>query len=154
MKIRSLFFLFICLGVSATVPAQQLAVPDADLLAYASIVDSVGVLTDRMRISITEMVKNNPNLTAERYNVLSQAGSDSVKLKEVKATPTELAALKEINAKREKEALKIQEVYRSLINTMGSERFSKVRNAIKEDPAIKSRYETLRAARPKAGTKP
>jgi hypothetical protein len=122
------------------------SISDEELKKYAVVMDSVSKMTEQLKITITDLVRNNPKVTAARYNELSKIMNDSVKLKAANPTADELTAMKEIAATRDAETLKIQETLKTMAKEqVGSTSFNKIRSALKSDPAVKSRYDAILA---------
>lgn len=122
------------------------AISNEELQQYAVVMDSINDLTEQLKNTLSQLIKNNPKISEARYNQLSQLGNDQEKLKAAKATPEELAALQEINLKRTEETIKLSEALKSLTTEkLGSASYNKIRNAIKSDPTVKARYEKIAA---------
>jgi Asp-tRNA(Asn)/Glu-tRNA(Gln) amidotransferase C subunit len=154
MKITvKLFFVWIFTAAAiASASAQDKEITDEELARYVITMDSVAALTEQIKQVITELVTNNPAISAARYNELSRIAGDSVKLVEAKATPEEIRALKEITAKRDAETRKLQETFNKLATEyVGAATYNKIRNALRTDSALKARYEAMMAERKKGG---
>jgi hypothetical protein len=147
---RFCIFLFFLTGVNVLAQTPSVTVTDEELERYVIAMDSVNELTEQLKETISELVKNNPNLTAARYNELSKLNGDSVKLKEAQATPAELQALKEITERRNAETMKLQETFKKLASEyVGAATFNKIRNALRTDTELKARYDAMMAERKK-----
>lgn len=124
--------------------AESTAISDDELQRYAVMMDSI----DEMRVSllseISDMVKSNERITVSRYNELSKIAEDQEKLTAANATEDELAALKEIQDKKDSGTVKINDAFRALAKEyVGASTYNKVRKALKDEPEVKSKYQTL-----------
>jgi hypothetical protein len=140
--------LFALFFVVQTIQAQdstnaQTAVSDEELEKYAVTMDSVEDMKASLLEDITEMVKANDKITNARYNDLSKIVDDDAALKEAKATPEEIAFIKEVAAKKEEGTKKIQETFQSMAKEyVGASSYNKIKDALKTNPELKKRYET------------
>lgn len=140
------------IGMTALAQTPSATITDEELKRYVIAMDSINELTEQLKQTISELVKNNPNITAARYNELSKLNGDSLKLKEAQATPAELKALKEIAERRNTETMKLQETLKKLASEyVGAATYNKIRNALRTDTELKARYDALLAERKKQG---
>lgn len=145
MKAR--FFLaaaFLFLGAAVKAQSDTATVNDEELKRYAVMMDSI----DEMRIAllekISDMVKNNENLSVARYNDLSKIIGDEEKLKEANATPEEIAAVKAVQTLKDTGTEEINTAAREIAKQyVGAATYNKVRKALKADAGVKSRYEAM-----------
>lgn len=150
MKVFVTFLLLF--GVIFPIQAQSVTVTDEELQRYVIVMDSINELTEQLKSTISELVKNNAGITPARYNELSRLNGDSVKLKEAKATPAELKALKEITDRRNEETQKLQEAFKKLTTEyVGAATYNKIRNALRSDNELKARYDAMMEKRRKQG---
>lgn len=120
------------------------SVSDDELHRYAVVMDSIDVMKQQLIDTITNMVENNAKITAVRYNELYKIIDDSVKLQEASATPGEIAAVKEIVARRNEGAQQINDTFQSLARDyLGAATYNKVRKALTSDNALKEKYDAL-----------
>jgi hypothetical protein len=157
MKTKSILAFALGLGISVsqsfaqTQPQSQttaqtpnLAVSDEELMKYATAVDSVNELSASAKMELAEMVKSSSVMDAARYNDLNKIINDPAKLEEAKATPEEIAFVKEVVAKREEEMNNINATYQSLAKDFVTPAvFNKVKKALANDTALKQRYDSL-----------
>ena len=141
--LATLVFLVGAFGAQAQ-EGESAAVSDDELQRYAVMMDSI----DEMRVSllseISEMVKNNEKITVARYNELSKIIEDQEKLTAANATEDERAALQEIQDKKDSGTAKILDAFRALAKEyVGAATYNKVRKALKDEPEVKSKYESL-----------
>jgi len=123
---------------------QNLAVTDEELLKYATVMDSVNEMQATVRRELGDMVKNSTVVNSTRYNELSKIVDDPAKLTEAKATPEEIAFVKEVAAKKEEETNRIKTTYQTMATDyVPPEVLKKVKKAIDGDPAMKKRYDSL-----------
>lgn len=145
---RNFIMLFALFFVVQTINAQdsttaQSEITDEELEKYAVTMDSVEDMKASLLEDITEMVKSNEKITNARYNDLSKIIDDEAALKEAKATPEEIAFLKEVAAKKEEGTKKIQETFQTMAKDyVGASSYNKIKDALKTNPELKKRYET------------
>jgi hypothetical protein len=90
------------------------------------------------------MVKESEVMNGTRYNELSKIASDEAKLAEAKATPEEIAFLKEVAEKKKTETLKINQAFQSLAKDyLGAATYNKVKKALAADATLKAKYDSL-----------
>jgi hypothetical protein len=122
------------------------AVTDEELKNYAVLMDSIEDMRQSLLSDMSESIKNNDQISAARYNELSKIIDDSVKLQSASATEAEIAAIKKVVANRDEGAAQIQETFKALVkDLLGASSYNKVKNALKSDAELKSKYETLLA---------
>ncbi|MBX2915170.1 MAG: hypothetical protein KF856_07850 [Cyclobacteriaceae bacterium] len=145
MKAKLFVILFLCLLDTVSF-AQDVTVTDEELTKYATAMDSINEMSAEVKEMITELVKNNKVVTATRYNEISKIITDETKLAEAKATPEEIAFVKELAAKRDSATVQINAAVQSLAKDfVGAATFNKVRKALSADVELKSKYEALMA---------
>ena len=150
MKIKVLLLFFVSVLFGNVVQAQDDAITDDDLNRYAVAMDSIENMKTALIETITEMVKGNEEVSASRYNDLSKIIDDETKLAEAEATEIEIEFVKAVAAKKEEETAKINAAFQSLaIDYIGAKTYNAVKKALKEDEAIKAKYEALLAERGK-----
>ena len=134
---------FLCF-LSSLAFAQDVTVTDEELTKYATAMDSINEMSVEVKEMITELVKNNKAVTAARYNEISKIIADEAKLTEAKATPEEIAFVKELAVKRDSATVKINQAVQALAKDyVGAATFNKVRKALSTDAALKTKYEAL-----------
>lgn len=144
MKIKALFMFLMVSMMSTMAFAQDDAITDEDLRKYAVAMDSIENMKTHLIETITEMVKGNEEVSAARYNDLSKIIDDEAKLKEAEATPVEIEFVKSVAAKKEEETTKINEAFQSLaVDYIGAKTYNAVKKALKEDPALKTKYDAM-----------
>lgn len=122
----------------------QTEITDAELEKYAVTMDSINDMKESLLEDITEMVKDNEKMTNARYNELSKIIDDQAALTKAKATPEEIAFLKEVAAKKEAGTAKIQETFQSMAKDyVGASSYNKIKKALASDGDVKKRYETF-----------
>lgn len=145
MKIK--FFMTVILGImwmSSWAQDESAAVSDDDLKRYAVMMDSI----DEMRISllaeISEMVKNNEKISVTRYNDLFKIIDNDEKLAAENATPEEVAAIKEVQARKDAGTTEINDAFKSLAKEyVGASTYNKVKKALGDDTEVKSKYQAM-----------
>ncbi len=123
---------------------QQTTVSDEELTKYATVMDSVNAMSATARNILADMIKENGQITAARYNELSKISGDEAKLAEAKATPEEISFLKEVAVKKEEETARINETYQSMAKEYVTVPvFNKVKKALETEPELKVKYDSL-----------
>jgi hypothetical protein len=123
---------------------QDLAVTNDELLKYATVMDSVNEMQATARRELGDMVKNSTVVNSTRYNELSKIIDDPAKLTEAKATPEEIAFVKEVAEKKAEETTRIKNAYQALAtNYVTPAIFNKVKKAIDNDLMMRKRYDSL-----------
>ncbi|HRJ31893.1 MAG TPA: hypothetical protein PLV21_17685 [Cyclobacteriaceae bacterium] len=146
MKKYLKFLPVLFLAVIFSEVSAQDAVSDEELKKYAIVMDSIDNMKKDLMETISEMVKNNEVISGARYNELSKIITDETKLAAAKATPEEIAAIKEIIKAKDEGTAKIQETFKSLATDyIGAASFNKVKKAITENAEIKSKYDAIMA---------
>jgi hypothetical protein len=134
---------FIVQGAQAQSENAQSQITDEELEKYAVTMDSVNDMKESLLADITEMVKDNEKMTNARYNDLSKIIDDEAALTAAKATPEEIAFIKEVQTKKEEGTMKIQETFQTMAKDyVGASSYNKIKKALESDPAVKQRYET------------
>lgn len=145
---RNFIMLFALFFVVQTINAQdattaQSEITDEELEKYAVTMDSVEDMKASLLEDISEMVEANEKMTNARYNDLSKILDDEAALKEAKATPEEIAFLKEVAAKKEEGTKKIQQTFQTMAKEfVGASSYNKIKAQLKTNPELKKRYET------------
>jgi hypothetical protein len=152
---RNYIFLFVLFFAAQTIQAQndtteseavtsgQSEITDEELEKYAVTMDSVNDMKASLLEDITEMVKENEKITNARYNELSKIIDDEAALTKAKATPEEIAFIKEVAAKKEEGTAKIQETFQTMAKDyVGASSYNKIKDALETDPELKKRYES------------
>ncbi len=145
---RNFIMLFALFFVVQTINAQDATtakseITDEELEKYAVTMDSVEDMKASLLEDISEMVEANEKMTNARYNDLSKIIDDEAALKEAKATPEEIAFLKEVAAKKEEGTKKIQETFQTMAKEfVGASSYNKIKDQLKTNPELKKRYES------------
>jgi hypothetical protein len=144
MNARIIFAGTLALFTQIDLHAQDAKVTDEELVRYVTAIDSINEMSAEVRTKLAEIVKDNPDITAARYNELSKIADDEAKLAEAKATPEELAVLKEVADMKAEETARINETYQTLAKEyVTAPVFNKVKKALAQEPEIKMRYDSL-----------
>jgi hypothetical protein len=124
--------------------SPSLAVTDEELMKYATVMDSVNEMSASVRLELADMVKGSSVMNTTRYNELSKIIDDPAQLEAAKATPEEIAFVKEVTSKKEEEMTRINSTYQSLAKEyVTAPVFNKVKKALTSDPKLKHRYDSL-----------
>jgi hypothetical protein len=149
---KSIFVFVIACLAGGTAHSQNQTVSSEELAKYVTAMDSVNKLTAAVKDTITEMVKKNKAVSANRYNELSKIIGDETKLASAKATPEEIAFVKQVTQRKEEETAKINQTFQSLAKDyVGAATFNKVKKALSADPKLKAKYDSLLLARDNKG---
>lgn len=136
--------MFMALGSKAQTSNE---ISDEDLKKYAVTMDSVQAMQETMREIVAETVRGNKVMPVSRYNELFKITDDAAKLKEAKATPEEIAFLKQIDDLRAVNIKRINETYQALAKDyVGLKTFNAIRKSLKADQQLKARYDKLSKA--------
>jgi hypothetical protein len=151
------FILPMILLCAVTVSKAQTAKPaftDEDLKKYAITMDSVKGMKETLKSILTEMVQKNTVMKVTRYNELFKIIDNPEKLAEAKATPEEIAFVKEVDAKRVDETARINAAYQGLAKDyVGLKAFNAIKKSLETDQALKERYESISKELPAKGGK-
>ncbi|QLH32624.1 MAG: hypothetical protein HWD62_09500 [Cyclobacteriaceae bacterium] len=153
---KSIFLISFLFLMSIVSFAQEATVTQEELTKYATAMDSINEMSAEVKEMITELVRDNKVVTAARYNEISKIIADETKLAEAKATPEEVAFVKELAVKRDSATVQINAAVQSLAKDyVGASTFNKVRKALSADAELKSKYDALMAelAKDNPGTK-
>ena len=130
-----------------TISRAQTTAPtftDEDLKKYAVAMDSVQDMQEKLSATLTEMVQKTTVMPVTRYNELFKIIGDEAKLAEAKATPEEIAFVKEVGAKRTEENAKISATFQALAKEfVGLKAFNAIKKSLATDQALKDKYETI-----------
>jgi len=128
---------------SENAQAESAEITDDELEKYAVTMDSVNDMKATLLKDIEAMVKGNEKMTNARYNELSKIVDDEAALAKAKATPAEIAFMKEVAAKKEEGTAKIQETFQSMAKEyVGASAYNKIKKALATDPELQKRYQT------------
>ena len=129
------------------VPAQENSeteITDEELEKYAVTIDSVNDMKETLTKDITAFVKSNEKMTIQRYNELYKIIDDQAQLTTAKATPEEIAFVKEVLAKQEEGTEKIKETFQSLAKDyVGASSYNKIKKTLATDSELQKRYQSL-----------
>jgi hypothetical protein len=128
---------------SENAQTESAEITDDQLEKYAVTMDSVNDMKASLLKDIEAMVKENEKMTNARYNELSKIADDPAALAKAKATPEEIAFIKEVAAKKEEGTAKIQETFQSMAKEyVGASDYNKIKKALATDPELQKRYQT------------
>ena len=129
---------------STSVGSADDTITDEDLRKYAVVMDSVESMKQTLLSSISSKIKSNGKMKIARYNQLSKAVDDEAKLKELKATPEEIAFVKEVGTMKQEGAAKISETVESLANDfVGTAKYNKIKGSLEVDTPMRTRYDKI-----------
>jgi len=129
-------------ALTANTLFAQEQITDEELQKYAVTMDSIEHMKGSLLDEIGTMVKSNEAITNERYNELSKIIEDDAKLAEAKATPEEIAFIKEVAAKKAAGTAEISKTFQTMAKEyVGAATYNKVKKALKADADVKNRYQ-------------
>lgn len=142
---KNVFVALLILFGSVSVFAQDTtAISDEELKKYAVTMDSINNMKEELLEEITTMVKENEEMTNARYNELSKIIKDEAKLQAAKATPEEIAFIKDVQAKKKEGTAEISEVFQNMARDyIGVAEYNEIKNALASDSQLKDRYNTI-----------
>jgi hypothetical protein len=144
MKSQVIIAIFGALIITTSAFSQNLAVTDDELLKYATAMDSITAMQANVRVELGKMIADKGVMDVQRYNALNKIVNDPAQLEAAKATPEEIAFVKEVQAKQQEETDRIKATYQSLaVNYVTPKVFNKVKKAVDTDPQVKKRYDSL-----------
>lgn len=119
-------------------------ISEEDLRKYAVTMDSINDMKKTLLDSITQMVKGNASMKLSRYNELNKAMKDEAKLKELKATPEEVAFMKKVDDTKNEGAQEISDTFQSLAKDyIGVAKYNEIKQSLETDAELKARYEQI-----------
>ena len=128
---------------SENAQAESGEITDDELEKYAVTMDSVNDMKASLLKDIETMVKSNEKMTNARYNELTKIVDDEAALAKAKATPEEIAFMKEVAAKKEEGTMRIQETFQSMAKDyVGASAYNKIKKALASDPELQKRYQS------------
>jgi hypothetical protein len=143
MKNLLLLFVAVLVATSQSLFAQE-QVTDEELKKYAVAMDSINDMKASLLEEISEMVKANESLTNARYNELSKIMNDEAKLAAAKATPEEIAFMKQVAEKKSEGTAEITQTFQTLAKEyVGAASYNKVKKALATDTELKSKYQSM-----------
>lgn len=138
---------FISVGVFAQEESE--VVTDEEIEKFAVMEDSVMAFYEKKNEELIDMIRNNEIIDgAARYNEIKGAWDDAGKLAEIEITDEEKAAYEEIMAFMGSLGDEVRELKIGLIKNddiLGIATFNKVNKAMKEDPEVKEKVESMQA---------
>ena len=144
MKIMKVLLPCLMLFIAAGTKAQTTEITDEDLKKYDVVMDSVAAMQESLREIVAETVRSNTVMEVNRYNELFKIDNDEAKLKEAKATPEEIAFLKQIDDLRKVNIERINATYQALAKDyVGLKTFNAIRKSLQSDQALKARYDNI-----------
>lgn len=147
MKSR-LFILGILFAFFSTAAIAQDAteeqITDEELTRYAVAMDSVERMKATLMAKITDKVENNDLMVNSRYNELTKIIDEEAQLAAAKATPEEIAFVKEIGVMKDEGASVIKETLIAMVKEdVTAATYNRVTKALKSDPEVKKRYDAI-----------
>lgn len=138
---KNLIFSLLTLAVTSFALHAQDTVTDEELKKYAVAMDSINNMKATLLNDIKAKVESNEKITKARYNELYKVIKDEAKLKEANATEEEIAFLNEVATYKAEGTAKITATFQTLAKDyVGAAVFNKVKKAISEDEALRTKY--------------
>ncbi|WP_158860693.1 hypothetical protein [Lunatibacter salilacus] len=145
----SAFLMLSFISVNVFAQEESEVVTDEEIEKFAVMEDSVMAFYEKKNIELIDMIRNNEVIEgAGRYNEIKAAWDDEEKLAEIEITDDEKAAYEEILAFMGSLGDEVRELKIELIKNdeiLGVATFNKVNKAMKEDPEVKEKVESLQA---------
>ncbi len=143
MKYIAILFASFLIIASQSLFAQD-QITDEELKKYVVAMDSINDMKASLLEEISEMVKANEGLTNARYNELSKIMNDEAKLADAKATPEEIAFMKQVAEKKSEGTAEITQTFQILAKEyVGATSFNKIKKALTTDTELKSKYQSM-----------
>lgn len=143
MKYIAILFASFLIIASQSLFAQD-QITDEELKKYVVAMDSINDMKVSLLEEISEMVKANEGLTNARYNELSKIMNDEAKLAAAKATPEEIAFMKQVAEKKSEGTAEITQTFQTLAKEyVGATSFNKIKKALTTDTELKSKYQSM-----------
>jgi predicted nucleic acid-binding Zn-ribbon protein len=143
MKYIAILFASFLIIASQSLFAQD-QITDEELKKYVVTMDSINDMKASLLEEINEMVKANEGLTNARYNELSKIINDEAKLAAAKATPEEIAFMKQVAEKKSEGTAEITQTFQTLAKEyVGAASFNKIKKALATDTELKSKYQSM-----------
>jgi hypothetical protein len=145
----SAFLMLSFVSVSVFAQEESEEVTDEEIAKFAVMEDSVMAFYEKKNEELIDMIRNNEVIEgAGRYNEIKAAWDDEEKLAEIEITEDEKAAYEEILVFMGSLGDEVRELKIELIKNddiLGVATFNKVNKAIKENPEVKEKVESLQA---------
>lgn len=137
---------FSILGLAAQAQDAEV-VTDEDLAKFANVEVMTSNYVDEKTEELRNMILNNEKIDGgARYNEIKAAWGDEAKMAEAKVTDEEKAAFQAVQDFQDslQESVKTYKTELIMDDTiLGAGTYNKVNGAIKEDPALKAKLDTL-----------
>ena len=140
------FLMSVVLTAAISVANAQQTTPafsDEDLKKYAITMDSVKSMQETVNATTAEMVQKNTVMPVQRYNELFKIADDQAKLAEAKATPEEIAFVKQVADKRKEETAKVNAAFQAMVKELGVSKYNAIKKSLATDAEVKAKYETI-----------
>lgn len=118
---------------------------DEELSKYAEAVLTIDSLKADMKAKTNDLVKSNELMDKGRkFNAIKKANGDSLKLAELEITSDELLAYDSIQSDITTMKAQFKEDYTAVVkNDIGASLFNKIKKGLKNDEALKQRYDVI-----------
>jgi hypothetical protein len=124
-------------------------ITDEEIAKFAAMEDSVMAFYEQKNEELISMIKDNEVIDgAARYNEIKDAWEDEAKLAEIEITDEEKAAYEEVMEFMGSLSTEVRELKIGLIkndDVLGIATYNKVNKAMKENPEIKEKVDSLMA---------
>ena len=128
------------------VNAQDEEITDDELMRYAKVMDTVQVLSGKIKDYISESVSNSEHITGARYNELYKIIDNEEKLKESSATDEEIEFITQLNSTTDSMKAAVNDLFKTMAKDYigdGGRVYNKIKKALKSDEAVKERYDAI-----------
>lgn len=145
----SAFLMLSFISVSVFAQEESEVVTDEEIEKFAIMEDSVMAFYEKKNEELVEMIRNNEVIEgAGRYNEIKAAWDNEEKMAEIEITDEEKGAYEAILAFMGSLGDEVRELKIGLIKNddlLGVATFNKVNKAMKENPEVKEKVESLQA---------
>lgn len=146
MKLAKKIVVFCVLATASFSAMAQDEISDEALMKYAMMQEVVNYMKKDISVEINNMIKAQEGMTGQRYQELSKTKGDEAKLAALEAQDWEVKFLEQTNKFKEERIAAIKVVNTELATKMVGDKgktYKAIKAGIKEDEALKARYEAI-----------
>ena len=140
--------LLLAVTITGQLQAQEEEITDEQLRRYALLTEVIDLMKKDISVEVNKMIKNQEGMTGKRYVELSKTKGDEAKLTELNTTDFEKQFLALVDNLKTERTDAIKSVNSSVATKMIGNKgktYKAIKAALKEDPAIKERFDTILA---------
>ncbi len=143
--------------ISAGVFAQdETEITDDQLYRYAIMQEVINLMKKDISTEVNKVIKAQEGMTGQRYKELAVTKGDEAKLQAIEAKDWEIQFLKQIDDFKSTRIASIKTVNSELATKMvgdSGKTYKKIKNMLKSDAGLKSRYDSIAVSLSKAKVK-